>query len=125
MSMHTDIVVTLQGLRTLITPDHRFTRDTFARTAQGHAVEPTDPAAVAWCMRGALVHAVASIADGIDTPRYHALHAAAHQLLTVSAQHVYQMGGLAQINDDRGHTAVLTIIDAALDRLEQDARRCA
>lgn len=119
MTQTTETALTLHKLRTLLTPPHHFTKDTFARTLQGCGTEPTDPAAAAWCLRGALIHSAVGVAGGQETPRYQTLHAAVHQLLTQSAQQLYQSAGIAAINDDHGHAAVLTIIDTALATLEQ------
>jgi hypothetical protein len=87
---------------------HRWACDIF-----GDWCAPTNPAAVCWCLRGAIAHVVGSMMTEHVGPAEDVLRRSLHR------------DGLAQWNDTRGRTAdeVVAALIAAAEMAERQAPR--
>lgn len=92
----------LRATRKLIANPKRWTQDTLARNAAREPVVPYDPAAVCWCVEGALRKTLGGA--GMF------MHPAWAALVNVSCV------APSRVNDEKGHAATLAMVDAALGR---------
>jgi hypothetical protein len=90
--------------RTLIEDERHWCRHELARDAAGRSVDPIDQGAVRRCGLGALIAAAYQITN--DRHR-------AHDLAITALRPLHGSTTLVKINDIRGHSAVLALLDAA------------
>lgn len=97
-------VEVLKAARSLLSEPDRWTQGTYARDADGKAVPPSDPAAVCFCIHGAILHVAPSYPD-MQT-RLEAVKALADSLWV----------SLVMFNDKRGRTQreVVALFDVAI-----------
>lgn len=108
------VVTTLLAMRGLFTDPAKFTRNTFARRADGAPVDATDPQACSFCTYGAAQHI-----EGVDSSYGNvsvsaALTRAAKQMLGTRGAGVSNNHPVVFVNDYIGREAVLEMIDIAL-----------
>ncbi len=95
----------LERARTLIEDKRHWCRNELAQDANGHPVDPTDQRAVRRCGLGALIAAAYQITN--DQRR-------AHDLAIAALRPRHGSSTLVKVNDIRGHSAVLALLDEAL-----------
>ena len=100
----------LKAARELISDPARWTQGFFARDGAGMPAYASDPRATRWCLEGALIKFCLGDAS----------YAAALMVLR-REQPVPQLPAYVY-NDDHTHAEVLALFDAAIARLESEAR---
>jgi hypothetical protein len=95
----------VERARVLIEDEQHWCRNELARDANGRSVDPTDQMAVRRCGLGALIAAASQITN--DHPR-------AHDLAIAALRPLHGSTTLVKINDIRGHSAVLALLDEVL-----------
>lgn len=98
----------LRAARQKISDPTHWTTDSYARSKSGESVDSDSTRAVCWCALGA-IFAVAG-------HREPAMHVAKEELY--NAVSVLGGDGVAAINDERGHEAVLQMYDIAIAAAE-------
>ena len=114
MTTQQTIITALVAARELISDKKRWTQCAYARNKYRKSCNPSNRSAVKFCGLGALIREV--------TPdRY----AEAKHFLNLAAKQIQTEDGLPgrgttaiQINDDRGHVAVLRMYDRAIEIAE-------
>lgn len=110
MSATREDVATMQVLErardTIADPDD-WTSGAVARDDNGHRVAPWDPDAVCWCLVGALDKAATDLC--LTSSR-------AYTLASQAARDLYRGSSVAVVNDNRGHTAAIRVLDEAIRR---------
>lgn len=104
-------VEVLSAARELIADPHRWTQATFARDAAGDDVASSAADAVAWCAWGALYRVCGRLADSPEEPD--PCLSAAERHLIRAAVDLYDQNP-EDVNDERGHPAVLEVYDLAI-----------
>ena len=95
----------VERARTLIADEEHWCRCELARDARGTGVCPTSDTAVKRCGLGALIAAAYEITGDQLT---------AHDLAIRATQPLYGTATLVNINDTRGHTAVLALFNEVI-----------
>jgi hypothetical protein len=95
----------VERARVLIENEHHWCRNELSGDANGRSVDPTDQMAVRRCGLGALIAAASQITN--DHPR-------AHDLAIAALRPLHGSTTLVKINDIRGHSAVLALLDEVL-----------
>jgi hypothetical protein len=94
----------IENAKDLIQDERHWCRGELARDADGLSVDATDSRAVRRCALGALVSAAYQLTHD---------HWKAHDLAINALRPMYGSATLVRINDMRGHTAVLALLDEA------------
>lgn len=101
----------LQKAKALIQSPERWIQGNYARDKEGNAVLTTDPAACAFCARGALLK-VYDCTQTDPTSEFKTAHAV---LVTASNQVTpYLHSGVIYVNDYCGHAKALEMFDRAI-----------
>jgi hypothetical protein len=100
----------VERARALIADQQRWCRNELARDINGCSVDPTDQRAVRHCGLGALIAAAYQITND---------HRQAHDLAIGALRPLHGSTTLAMVNDTRGHSAVLTLLDEVLSGKQQ------
>jgi hypothetical protein len=95
----------VETARTLIEDERRWCRGELARDGQGHSVRPTDSKAERRCALGALIAAAYQLTDD---------HGPAHEIAISAIRPLFGSATLVNVNDVRGHAAVLAMLDEVL-----------
>lgn len=95
----------VERARVLIEDQQHWCRNELARDAKSRSVDPTDQMAVRRCGLGALVAAAYQITND---------HRRAHDLAIAALRPLHGSTTLVKINDIRGHSAVLVLLDEVL-----------
>lgn len=95
----------VERARALIEDERHWCRNDLARDATGQSVDPTSQAAVKRCGLGALITAAYQITND---------HRQAHELAVKALRPLYGNTTVIKVNDIRGHSAVLALLDEAL-----------
>lgn len=98
----------LQTARSLIADPERWITDYWSENDDGEWVDPTDPRACRWCLRGALFRA----AGQKITDEERETDA---EIFLVRALGLQGVEDLAYLNDDKGHAAVLAALDKGIE----------
>ncbi|MGH9552285.1 MAG: DUF6197 family protein [Terriglobales bacterium] len=94
-----------ENARALIQDEEHWCRGEMARDAEGLSVDPTSTRAIRRCALGALISAAYRLTKD---------HCQAYDLAINALRPSCGSSTLVQINDTRGHAAVLALIDEAL-----------
>lgn len=97
----------VERARALIQDERHWCRGELARGANGFSVGPTDSGATRRCGLGALIAAAYQVTD--DDRR-------AHDLAINALRPLHGSATLVNVNDVRGHAAVLALLDEVLAR---------
>jgi hypothetical protein len=97
----------VERARALIQDERHWCRGELARDANGFSVGPTDSGATRRCGLGALIAAAYQVTD--DDRR-------AHDLAINALRPLHGSATLVNVNDVRGHAAVLALLDEVLAR---------
>jgi hypothetical protein len=97
----------VERARALIQDERHWCRGELARDANGFSVGPTDSGATRRCGLGALIAAAYQVTD--DERR-------AHDLAINALRPLHGSATLVNVNDVRGHEAVLALLDEVLAR---------
>lgn len=109
----TRTIEVLRGARELISDPERWTRGTLARDKDDCVVRPQSPAAVKWCVVGALYH---------ECPAgLHPLQVARCIRSALNALSAATSANPSDVNDNGGHKRVLALCARAIARLEKTA----
>lgn len=100
-------VAVLKAARELISDRTRWTTNTWARDKNGDACDPLSEEAVRWCVYGVIYHLYDNWDEAHD----------AHRLLHKAAMEVGHRDAATPtyINDLVGHTAVMQMLERAID----------
>lgn len=105
------LVKGLKAVRELLAKPERWTKDAYARDADGARVEATDPRATCWCLSGAITKVTPDHATGVPV------------WMALSDETERARGGavVGFWNDRprRTHAQVLRLIDRAIARAEK------
>jgi hypothetical protein len=104
----------LRAARELLSEPHRWTTRFLARNGAGQRVEPTSPAAVCWCLNGALSK-VAAQAEWEQIQE-------AWKALTMAATGDQVSVGLWNDDPHRTHAEILDALDRASARAEESEK---
>jgi hypothetical protein len=96
----------VERARALIADEHHWCRRHFAEGSNGFPVSPTSDSAIKWCGLGAAIAAAYQLTNDAD---------AAYRvgLFQALGPH-YGSATLIQVNDKRGHAAVLALLDEVI-----------
>lgn len=100
----------LQKAKALIQSPERWIQGNYARDKEGNAVLTTDPAACAFCARGALLKAY----DCSQTDPTREYKLADTILFQASCQILPHATGVVHVNDQYGHAKALEMFDRAI-----------
>ncbi len=95
----------VERARALIENERHWCRNELARDANGRSVDPADQKAVRRCGLGALTAAAYEITNN---------RCQAHDLAIAALRPLHGSTTLVMINDIRGHSAVLALLDEVL-----------
>jgi hypothetical protein len=95
----------VEQARALIEDDRRWRSGELARDRNGLSVSPTDRCAERRCALGALIAAAYRMTNDLDH---------AHNLALKAVRPLYGTATLVNINDLRGHAAVLALLDEVI-----------
>jgi hypothetical protein len=98
-------VQVVERARALIEDERHWCRNELARDTNGHSMDPTERSAVRRCGLGALIAAAYEITDD---------HRRAQDLAVSALRPICGSSTLVNVNDSRGHAAVLTLFDEVL-----------
>lgn len=114
-TLKAQVVDNLTSLRELLGDKNRWTRGTNARSPENTPVNWDDPNACKWCLNGALLK-VAGHKRGDDYPK---AYDKAEHMLSECAINLFN-SGYVTVNDDRGYTDVVAVMDCALKRAQNE-----
>jgi hypothetical protein len=92
----------VEKARSLIENEQYWCRGELARDVDAHSVCPTDSRAVRRCALGALIAAAYQLTND---------HSQAHEIAISAVRPLFGTATLVNINDVRGHAAVLALFD--------------
>jgi hypothetical protein len=92
----------VEKARSLIEDEQHWCRGELARDVDAHSVCPTDSRAVRRCALGALIAAAYQLTND---------HSQAHEIAISAVRPLFGTATLVNINDVRGHAAVLALFD--------------
>jgi hypothetical protein len=95
----------VERARALIEDERHWCRNELARDTNGHSMDPTERSAVRRCGLGALIAAAYEITND---------HRCAQDLAVSALRPICGSSTLVNVNDRRGHAAVLTFFDEVL-----------
>jgi hypothetical protein len=98
-------VQAVERARALIEDERHWCRNELARDTNGHSMDPTERSAVRRCGLGALIAAAYEITND---------HRCAQDLAVSALRPICGSSTLVNVNDRRGHAAVLTFFDEVL-----------
>jgi hypothetical protein len=102
----TDVKVVLEDALNLISDPDKWTRQVFARDAEGFVTNAGDPEAVCWCAFGALVKTARTY--NID------VFIRASDLVQATAKKQFKTNAI-EVNDKLGYEAAKELLQAAVD----------
>jgi hypothetical protein len=95
----------VERARALIEDERHWCRNELARDANGRSVDPTDQRAIRRCGLGALIAAAYQITND---------HRRAHDLAISAVRPLHGTATLVNVNDVRGHVAVIALLDEVI-----------
>lgn len=98
----------LLAARTVISRKRYLARGTLARSGSGHVVRYDDPKAVSMCAIGALCFAINKDTLNVATTK-------AYKFLNRACVELYNNTFIGDINDTKGHKAVMRMYDRAIE----------
>src|SRR5262245_55171048 len=98
-------VQVVEKARSLIEDEQHWCRGELARDVYAHSVCPTDIRADRRCALGALIAAAYQLTND---------HSLAHEIAISAVRPLFGSATLVNINDARGHAAVLALLDEVL-----------
>lgn len=122
-----DALWLLRRVRRVLGYPHRFCQGAYAKNADGWAVPTDHPSATQWCLVGGILRGesggakdVFALRGGKGTAAQYDALDALHACIPKSFKARPSKGRVSAYSDEKGHAAVVKLLDKAIARLEKD-----